>query len=137
MNPSFNCNNNNYIISLMDSIVTLFESDSSDFSIVTMSGNKREWVQDWINSIDVSESVVISTHDNIIEFNNLQNLVNDFELPSLDLVHCMSLYEISAYETMLMEIVDIIPPQLNLAVNILLHLKIITNHLVYKFQIFA
>jgi hypothetical protein len=137
MNTSHNCNNNNYIINLMENIICTCELDSSNSVVPIMSSLKRDSIQNWVNNNDFlrdSEVLIINSNNTI---NMLQLMVDKFELPSLDLVHCLSLKEISAYEIMLIEIVNNIPPIVNLSVNIMLHLKIITNHLIFKFQIFS
>jgi hypothetical protein len=124
----------NYVISMLSKmVVSSLTSDSSEVKIGEPI-NKKEMIQNWINN---SKTKMENKNSNKEFLNHLQNKVNNYNLPSLELINVMSLEEIITYEAMLVDIVDIIPSNLNLTVKILMHLKIITNHQIHKFNIFA
>jgi hypothetical protein len=134
-----NNNNNNYIISLLKKVVLSSIVTDSSVTIEQEPRSKTELVQEWINNIKTNIKMEENENHKIsgeISLNRLQTKVNNFDLPSLELVNIMSLQENIAYEAMLVDILDIIPSNLNITVKILLHLKIITNHQMYKFNIF-
>ena len=81
------------------------------------------------------ENKKLESHDSI-NLVDLQLRVKNFILPDTGFVNTMSLNGTLAYETMIVDIMDKIPHNTILAVNILLHLKIITNNLIHKFRIF-
>ena len=72
----------------------------------------------------------------VINLQDLQLKVDKLILPKTELVHQMSLSELTAYETMLLEKMNDIKSNIKLAAHLLIHLKIISNHLIYKFRIF-
>jgi hypothetical protein len=86
-------------------------------------------IQEWVNNLKIESNVNINLED-------LQRKVEQFTLPDLDTLHIMTLQEITLYEAMLVNNLDNIPPNHNIAAHFLLHLKIIKNHLIYKFKIF-
>ena len=86
-------------------------------------------IQDWVNNLKIESNVNINLED-------LQRKVEHFTLPDLDTLHIMTLQEITLYEAMLVNNLDNIPSNQNIAAHFLLHLKIINNHLIYKFKIF-
>ena len=67
---------------------------------------------------------------------NLQQNINNFKFPNLETLNNLTLEQTLAYETMLINIVDISHSSLDITVNILYHLKIISNNQMYKFKIF-
>ena len=86
-------------------------------------------IQKWVDNIEPSSVWIIDLED-------LQQKVENFKLPELEIVHKMSQKDISAYETMLVNNLDNIPINHVISAQFLLHLKIIKNHLMYKFRIF-
>ena len=109
-------------------------------TIVLKPLNKKLMVQHWINKTQIETKVEDNKYVNeMIEswkLINLQNNVNNLKLPKLETVNSMTLEQNVAYEAMLVNIWDIKPSDLNTSVEILLHLKIITNNQMYKFKIF-
>ena len=102
--------------------------------------NKKVMVQNWINKIHnenkVEEKEYIYNMVESWKLENLQNNVNNLKFPSLEIINSMTLEQTLAYEAMLVNIVDTVSSDLNTNVNILLHLKIISNNQMYKFKIF-
>ena len=137
---SLSSNNNNYFISLLEGVIVSFCGlDSSNSQLCSMAQNKLDMTQDWINSIN-GEFILadINGYNNIetIDLKKLRLEVFSFRLPSIDVIHNLSLSELNEYETMLIEFIDIYGSNVHLNVNILLHMKIIQNHQIYKFHIF-
>ena len=133
-------NNNNYIISLVDNvIVTIRELNFFNSNFVTVTDNRLEATQNWVNNISdltILEEFINSPFIETINLELLKSELDNFRLPSFDVVHQMSLLELTEYEVMLLEFMDKIPSNVHISVNILLHLKIIHNHLIYKFKLF-
>ena len=133
-------NNNNYIISLVDNvIVTIRELNFFNSNFVTVTDNRLEATQNWVNNISdltILEEFINSPFIETINLELLKLELDNFRLPSFDVVHQMSLLELTEYEVMLLEFMDKIPSNVHISVNILLHLKIIHNHLIYKFKLF-
>ena len=86
-------------------------------------------VHDWVDNLTAESSVGIDLED-------IQRKVEQLNLPELDIVHNMSLNDITAYEAMIVHNLEKIPQNHNISALFLLHLKIIKNHLIYKFRIF-
>ena len=102
--------------------------------------NKKVMVQDWINKNHNKNECEEETYiNNIVEswkLENLQENVNNLKFPSIGTINSMTLKQNLAYEAMLVNILYKIPSNLNTSVEILYHLKIISNNQVYKFKIF-
>ena len=101
--------------------------------------NKKDMTQDWINKnfseIKIEEIDSQNTNKSI-NLQKLQDNVDNLILPDIGAINKMSLTETLAYEAMLIEIVDTIPSNITSSVNILLHLKIMSNNQIHKFRIF-
>jgi hypothetical protein len=114
-------------------------SDNSK-TIVFKPKNKKVMVQDWVNNIQYESKMEDNIYVNIMidtwKLENLQNNVNNLKFPKIETLNTMTLGQTIAYEAMLVDTLDIIPSNLNLSVEILLHQKIISNNLLYKFKIF-
>ena len=102
--------------------------------------NKKVMVQDWINKNHNKNECEEETYiNNIVEswkLENLQENVNNYKFPSVGTLNDMTLKQTLAYEAMLINILDITPSNVDTSVNILYHLKIISNNQLYKFRIF-
>ena len=133
-------NSGNYIISLINNVVeTIIGLDFSNSDVVNITNYSLEDTQNWVNNI--SENVILEdlVNYNIVDTIDLKFLkseVFNFRLPSINVIHNMSLLELTEYEVILIDFMDNDTFNVHLNVNILLHLKIITNHLIYKFNIF-
>jgi hypothetical protein len=129
MNQSLN------ILKIINSVVL----DNSNI-IELKQQNKKLMVQNWINNIQFENKFDDNDYvHNMIEswkLENLQENIKNLKFPSIKTVNSMNLKQSLAYEAMLVEIVDKVPSELNTSVNILLHLKIISNNQLYKFKIF-
>ena len=90
---------------------------------------KHCMIQDWVDNLQIHSGENIDLED-------LQMKVKQFKLPELELVHKMSLHDITEYEAFLVDNLDNIPLNNNVTAKFLLHLKIIKIHLVNKFRIF-
>ena len=138
---SYSYDSDNYIISLINSVVSVFSGlDFSNSSIIGATKNSLEATQDWVNTIndsvtleDIKNYPLIDTVDLLL----VKSEVSNYRLPSIDVIHNMSLSELTEYEALLIDFMDGILYNVNFNVNILLHLKIIQNHFIYKFKIFA
>lgn len=102
--------------------------------------NRKVMVQDWINNIQdeikIEDSIYVTKMIETWKNNNLQENVNNLKFPKIETLNSMTLEQTLAYEAMLIKIMDTTTSNLNISVNILLHLKIITNNQMYKFKIF-
>jgi hypothetical protein len=133
-------NSGNYIISLINNVVeTIIGLDFSNSDVVNITNYSLEDTQNWVNNI--SENVILEdlVNYNIVDTIDLKFLkseVFNFRLPSINVIHNMSLLELTEYEVILIDFMDNDTFNVHLNVNILLHLKIITNHFIYKFNIF-
>ena len=138
---SYSYDSDNYIISLINSVVSVFSGlDFSNSSMITMTENTLEVTQNWVNNIN--DSVILEDIKNYplidtVDLSLVKSEVSNYRLPSIDVIHNMSLSELTEYEALLIDFMDGILYNVNFNVNILLHLKIIQNHLIYKFKIFA
>ena len=138
---SNSCASDNYIISLINNVIVVFSGlDFSNSSMITMTENTLEVTQNWVNNIndsvileDIKNYPLIDTVDLLL----VKSEVSNYRLPSIDVIHNMSLSELTEYEALLIDFMDGILYNVNFNVNILLHLKIIQNHFIYKFKIFA
>ena len=95
-------------------------------------------VQNWLDNSEnkYEESYYVNKMIYSWKLKNLQENVKNFKLPNVETINSWSLKMTVAYEAMLVEIVDKLPSNLTLAVEILLHLKIIENNQIHKFKIF-
>ena len=93
-------------------------------------------IKNWVNNMISGSETKNIEFESSISLIDLQLRVNNFVLPDTSFVNKMSLKGTFAYETMIVNIMDKIPNNTILAVNILLHLKIINNNLIHKFRIF-
>ena len=96
-------------------------------------------VQGWLNNINKEIKFEENFLENMInswKLTNLQENVKNKILPKIESLNSWTLELILAYEAMLVDIVDNTPSNLILTVEILLHLKIITNIQIHKFRIF-
>jgi hypothetical protein len=91
--------------------------------------------QDWVDNLEL-ESDLNNKFKNETSIKNIHLKIENHKLPEVEVIHQMSLDELIAYEAMLVNILHKVKPNVIVAANILLHLKIITNHLIYKFKIF-
>ena len=127
----------NYTISLLKNIVvTIVSPDISGSSAIVASISKRDMVQNWINSIGNENILVESESNNYIDFYQLQNDIKNLKFPKIEILQKMSLTENLAYEALLLEISDKESSNVNISVQILYHLKLLTTHQIYKFNIF-
>ena len=125
---------------IMDMLEVLDSSETANTDILPLTRLKVSRIQKWINKIDTGSDSRNLNEIKLFKCVNLQELhekVKELILPELEIVHYMSLQEITAYETMLIEKLGDIKSDQVISITILLHLKIITNHLMYKFEIFA
>ena len=102
--------------------------------------NKIVMVQDWINNTQdenkIEDKLYVTKMIESWKYNNLQENVNNFKFPKIETINSMTLEQNLAYEAMLINILDKKPSDLIASVEILLHLKIISNNQMYKFKIF-
>jgi hypothetical protein len=120
---------------MLESVVVLTVELDNSSPIAREATLKVKTVQDWINNLKYE--VDMEKYDDFtLKAKKLHDIVKNIKLPSSEYVNNMSLQESIVYETMLLEIVDIIPSNVNLAVEILFHLKIITTNQIHKFRIF-
>ena len=102
--------------------------------------NKKVRVQDWINDIqsenNIEDTIFVTNMIESWKYDNLQEKVNNFKFPRIETINSMTLEQNLAYEALLLNILDTKPSELNSSVEILLHLKIISNNQMYKFKIF-
>ena len=102
--------------------------------------NKKVRVQDWINDIhsenNIEDTIFVTNMIESWKYDNLQEKVNNFKFPRIETINSMTLEQNLVYEALLLNILDTKPSKLNSSVEILLHLKIISNNQMYKFKIF-
>ena len=124
-----------------ENITTMLEaldnSRASNLGLIIDQDCTECGIQKWVNNLKLeSELVKITKFENEKFLKELQLNLKSYILPELELVHNMSLKDITAYEAMLVN--KIYNDKLNCDqnINLLLHLKVINNHLIYKFRIF-
>lgn len=102
--------------------------------------NKKVMVQDWLNKNQNENELDGNSYiHKMIEtwkLKNLQDNIINNKFPSIGTLNSLTLEQTVAYEAMLINIMDKKPSSLNTSVEILLHLKIISNNQMYKFRIF-
>ena len=102
--------------------------------------NKKVMVQDWLNKNQNENELDGNSYiHKMIEtwkLKNLQDNIINNKFPSIGTINSLTLEQTVAYEAMLINIMDKKPSSLNTSVEILLHLKIISNNQMYKFRIF-
>ena len=118
---------------MVNSKVTDFSATLEDKPL----GNTLK-IQNWLNNSEIKyeDQTYINNMIYSWKINNLQIKVEKFTLPRLETINSWSLEMTLAYEAMLVDILDKIPSNLIIAVEILLHLKIIANNQIHKFRIF-
>ena len=96
-------------------------------------------VQSWLNNINNEikfEENFVKNMINSWKITNLDENVKKLKLPKIETFDSWTLELILAYEAMLVDILDKIPSSLTNSIEILLHLKIISNIQIHKFKIF-
>jgi hypothetical protein len=134
---SFEYYSSNKIISMLE---VLNNSETSNIERSKAKENKVSRIQNWIKNLENESDLKLKSEIKlmrIVNLKELQNNINALILPNVEMVHYMSLEEITAYESMLIDKLVEIKSDQTSSLTILLHLKIIKNHLMYKFQIFA
>lgn len=134
---SFEYYSSNKIISMLE---VLNNSETSNIERAKAKENKVSRIQNWIKNLENESDLKLKSEIKlmrIVNLKELQNNINALILPNVEMVHYMSLEEITAYESMLIDKLVEIKSDQTSSLTILLHLKIIKNHLMYKFQIFA
>jgi hypothetical protein len=100
---SFEYYSRNNIVNMLE---VLDFSEAANTDIIPIKENKVARIQNWINNLNTKSDS--KSHNSIkilkcIDLKDLQLKINELLLPELEIVHYMSLQEISAYETMLLE----------------------------------
>ena len=134
---SFEYYSSNKIISMLE---VLNNSETSNIERAKAKENKVSRIQNWIKNLENESDLKLKSEIKLMRIVNLKELRNNINaliLPNVEMVHYMSLEEITAYESMLIDKLVEIKSDQTSSLTILLHLKIIKNHLMYKFQIFA
>ena len=134
---SFEYYSSNKIISMLE---VLNNSETSNIERAKAKEIKVSRIQNWIKNLENESDLKLKSEIKlmrIVNLKELQNNINALILPNVEMVHYMSLEEITAYESMLIDKLVEIKSDQTSSLTILLHLKIIKNHLMYKFQIFA
>jgi hypothetical protein len=124
-----------------DNINTMLEaldySRAADMRLIIDQKCKDCGIQEWVNNLKLQSELVKSAKSKRKNFlKELQTNLYSNILPELEVVNKMSLIDITAYEAMLVNKMYNNKLSCNLNVNLLFHLKIINNHLIYKFKIF-
>jgi hypothetical protein len=116
---------------------TLDNSKAANLGLIISQESTECRIQDWVNNLKLESDLIKLTKSGILyNLKGLQYNLDKQILPSIELIHAMPLEDITAYESMLINKIHIEKLNCNHNVNLLLHLKIITNHLIYKFKIF-
>ena len=112
-------------------------SKANNLGLIINQENTQDRVQDWVNNLkSESDMIKLTKSGKPYNLKGLQVNLNRKILPNIELLHEMPLEDIIAYESMLLNKIYNGKLNCNQNVNLLLHLKIINNHLIYKFRIF-